>query len=141
MTFNTPQVLIIDDDPGVLFLHEIIVKEGALNRDPSTFLNAEKALDYIIPIDASTTKILIFLDINMPRINGWEFLEILVEKIKHADIKVVMVTSSLSKSEFEKSKEYEFIIDFWQKPMEEEQVYLLKENLGSWLGEHLANEN
>lgn len=135
MTINTPQVLIIDDDPGVLFLHQIIVIEGELNSYPYTFLDAEKALEHIIPIDESTTKILIFLDINMPRINGWEFLEILLEKIKHADIKVVMVTSSLSKSEREKSKEYEYVIDFWEKPMDEEQVCLLKQKLGKWLGE------
>lgn len=135
MTTNTPQVLIIDDDPGVLFLHQIFVIEGGLNSNPNTFIDAEKALDYIIPIDAPTTRILIFLDINMPRINGWEFLEILIKKIKHADIKVVMATSSLSKSEWEKSKEYAYVIDFWEKPMDESQVSLLKENLGSWLRE------
>jgi hypothetical protein len=46
-----------------------------------------------------------------------------------------MVTSSLSKVEREKSKEYGMIIDFWEKPMEEAQVSQLKEKLGAWLKE------
>jgi response regulator of citrate/malate metabolism len=133
MNSNSPQVLIIDDDPGVLFLHKIIVKEGDLNSSPRAFIEAEKALEYIFPLDITNSKILIFLDINMPRINGWDFLEILIEKTKHADIKVVMVTSSLSKIEREKSKEYEVVIDYWEKPMEETQVIKLKEKLGPWL--------
>jgi response regulator of citrate/malate metabolism len=128
-----PKVLIIDDDPGVLFLHKIIVREGKLNSSPNTFNDAEKALEFILPMDANTAKFLIFLDINMPKINGWEFLEILVEKITYAEIKVIMVTSSLSKVEREKSKEYGMIIDFWEKPMEEAQVSQLKEKLGAWL--------
>lgn len=130
---NAPLVLIIDDDPGILFLHKIIVKEGKLNGNPSAFLDAEKALDFIIPLDSNSTRILIFLDINMPKISGWDFLDLLAAKIKHADIKVVMVTSSLSKSEREKSKEYEVVIDFWEKPMDEIQIAALIKKLGTWL--------
>lgn len=135
MEERIPKVLIIDDDPGVLFLHKIIVREGNLCSNPKTFNDAKNALDFIFQLDADTSRILIFLDINMPKMNGWEFLELLIAKIQHADIKVVMVTSSLSKIEREKSKEYEVIIDFWEKPMEEPQVSLLKEKLGTWLKE------
>ncbi len=133
MNESKPLILIIDDDPGVLFLHKIIVREGGLDSIPKTFTDAEKALDFILPLDEADTRILIFLDINMPKINGWEFLEKLVAKTKHADIKVVMVTSSLSRSEREKSKEFEVVIDFWEKPMDEIQISHLKEKLGTWL--------
>lgn len=135
MEERIPKVLIIDDDPGVLFLHKIIVREGNLSSNPKTFNDAKTALDFIFQLDTDTSRILIFLDINMPKMNGWEFLELLIAKIQQADIKVVMVTSSLSKIEREKSKEYEVIIDFWEKPMEEPQVSLLKEKLGTWLKE------
>lgn len=133
MKESEAKVLIIDDDPGVLFLHKIIVKEGKLSKNPSTFLEAENALEFILPLDQATSRFLIFLDINMPKINGWEFLNLLVEKIQHADIKVIMVTSSLSKVEREKSKEYALVIDFWEKPMDEIQISALTEKLGSWL--------
>ena len=135
MDTNSPKILIIDDDPGVLFLHKIIVKEGNLSKTPRTFLDAAHALEFIFPLDTISSKILIFLDINMPKINGWKFLELLVEKINHADIKVVMVTSSLSKAEREKSKEFEVVIDFWEKPMDEIQVSALIKKLGDWLTE------
>ena len=64
--------------------------------------------------------------------NGWDFLEELADKVKKADVKVVMVTSSLSKAEREKSKEFEVVIDFWEKPMEENQVESLIKRLTDW---------
>ncbi|MBS4040945.1 MAG: response regulator [Flavobacteriales bacterium] len=127
------KVLIIDDDPGVLFLHELIVTETHLSVNPTTFTNAEDALNHLLPIDVNTSRILIFLDINMPKVSGWDFLEILKVKIQNADIKVVMVTSSLSVSERERSKEYKIVIDYWEKPMEDIQVNKLIEKLGGWL--------
>lgn len=139
MNAGTPKILIVDDDPGVLFLHKIIVREGNLSKNPIIFSEADKALEFIIPIDLAITKILVFLDINMPKTNGWDFLNLLVEKVKNADIKVVMVTSSLSTEEREKSKEYSHVIDYWEKPMDENQVSVLKEKLRVWLGEQHTN--
>jgi CheY-like chemotaxis protein len=128
-----PKVLIIDDDPGVIFLHEIIVKESKLNLTPESFKDAREALEYIIFLDNAESRLLLFLDINMPKMNGWEFLDALIEKVKIADIKVVMVTSSLSKSDRDKSSNYHVVIDFWEKPMNISQSLLLQERLSDWL--------
>lgn len=132
MKNNRPLVLIVDDDPGVLFLHEIIVTESKLHPEPKSFFDAEKALHFISEMDQTNQGILIFLDINMPKMNGWEFLDALEKKTSKAEIKVVMVTSSLSKNERIKSKSYERIIDFWEKPIDEEHVAGLMEKFGSW---------
>lgn len=133
MLETIPKVLIIDDDAGVLFLHNIILKEGGLCSNLNTFDQAENALKFIFPLDTIGSKFLIFLDLNMPKINGWDFLDRLGEKIKYADIKVVIVTSSLSNIEREKSKEYVAVIDFWEKPMEETQVSALRSKLCGWM--------
>lgn len=133
MKKNRPRVIIIDDDSGVLFLHEIIVTECHLHPSPDVFSSAKKALSLLISLDSVSTKALIFLDLNMPAMNGWQFLEKLETEIHHADIKVVIVTSSLSKAEREKSKSYLRVIDFWEKPLDEDQVERLMDKLGNWL--------
>lgn len=133
MIDNAAKIYIIDDDPGVLFLHKIMVREGKLSDSPSAYSDAGDAFESILPLDEQNTRILVFLDINMPRIDGWDFLRMLEENVKHADIKVVMVTSSLSLADREKSREFEAVIDFWEKPLDEEQVAGLKEELGDWL--------
>lgn len=133
MLETIPKVLIIDDDAGVLFLHKIILKEAGIYGNLITFDQAENALEFIFPLDTNGSKFLIFLDLNMPKVNGWDFLDRLGEKIKYADIKVIIATSSLSNIEREKSKEYVAVIDFWEKPMEETQVSALKRKLGGWM--------
>lgn len=133
MAFVEPKIFIIDDDLGVIFLHEIILKESRLTDHPVCFSDARIALEYILSADFAYSKLLIFLDINMPKMSGWDFLEVLKKKMLKADIKVIMVTSSLSKEDREKSKEFPMVFDFWEKPINETLSIKLQKRLGDWL--------
>lgn len=114
------KVLIIDDDPGVLFLHELMVTESGLDENPLVFCKANDALEYIKFKTCPKQLFLLFLDINMPRMNGWDFLDQLINNPAACRIKVIMVTSSLSFSDRAKAREYtNLIIDFWEKPISE----------------------
>lgn len=131
--FST-NVLIVDDDPAVLFLHKVIIKGGKLHPAPLTFADPEAALTHILDHDSPLSRMLIFLDINMPRLSGWELLDQLESQVNHADVKVIMVTSSLDKSDRVKAKEYRLILDFWEKPLTDENISELIEKIGDWIG-------
>ena len=133
MKVNQPRIYIIDDDQVIILLHKLLVKKQELSGHTKVFFEAKKALDSITSLDSEGQRILIFLDINMPEMNGWEFLTVLRGLINQADIKVIIVTSSLSKSDKEKAQEFSMVIDFWEKPMVPAQLKKLKEELGYWL--------
>ena len=126
-------VYIIDDDHVIVLLHKIQVKTQLQGEDIQVFNEAKAALESIVSLDNKGQRILIFLDINMPEMNGWEFLDQLQDRINSVDIKVVIVTSSLSKSDKDKSAEYTMVIDYWEKPIVTDQFTQLRERLGNWL--------
>ncbi|WP_037373531.1 response regulator [Salinimicrobium xinjiangense] len=119
-------IVVIDDDAVVLFLHKVLIKKSRLPSNVKDFLNAGDALEFISQAKR-TRKILVFLDINMPGINGWDFLERL-EQMPNSDIVyVVMVTSSINWSDREQAKKYSRVIDYREKPLSKqacEEIYL-----------------
>lgn len=133
MKVNQPRIYIIDDDQVVILLHKIQVKKQLVVEPIHVFIDANAALESIIRLDTKDQRILIFLDINMPEMNGWEFLDLLQNSINHVEIKVIIVTSSLSKSDKEKSSEFNMVIDYWEKPMAIDQLFKLREELYTWL--------
>lgn len=108
-------VVIIDDDAVVLFLHKILVQKSALSSSPYCFDNGREALSFLCN-RSSNSPILVLLDINMPEMSGWEFLD-KISSTCDDNIWVVMVTSSINHSDRTKAQKYHRVVDYLEKPL------------------------
>lgn len=127
------QLIIIDDDPIIRIVHKRIFKKIDSDYTPKTFSGATDAMVYLSKnsINNSDINYLVLLDINMPGVSGWDFLDELSSKSFQERVKVVMVTSSLSKSDQQKSLSYKNVIKYIDKPMTVEDlnhIYQLVDN-------------
>ena len=118
-------VVVIDDDAVVLFLHKILIKKSALPSKVADFIDAETALKFVEE-RSRDNKLLLFLDINMPKLTGWDFLDKLNNITYSENVFVVMVTSSINSSDRELAKHYDRVIDYREKPLSKqacEEIY------------------
>jgi len=107
------RIVLIDDDP----INNLILKKELSKKDKSLeviiFETADEAmLFYKSEVNPPN---LILLDINMPEISGWEFLEFLEEKKINST--VFMITSSVVKRDKEKAENYPLIKEYLIKPL------------------------
>lgn len=124
-------VVIIDDDAVVLFLHKILVQKSPLSSSLYCFDNGNDAYSYLCK-RRTYNPILILLDINMPGMSGWEFLEKIARDQCDQNVWVVMVTSSINSSDKKKAEKYSRVIDYLEKPLSKEaceKLHLKVQNL------------
>jgi len=114
--------LLIDDDKATNFLHKREISKSEIKSEVNVVENGEEGINFIKDLLAKGEPLptVIFLDINMPRMNGWEFLEE-YEKITtglklNANI-VVMLTTSLNPDDEKKAKLYTSICKYLTKPL------------------------
>ncbi len=121
------KVIVVDDDDVVVFLHRKMIEISNFKSDPICFLSGKEAFDFLIKDFNPGNSYLIFLDINMPLMNSWEFLE-LVDQEKFKDsVYVVIVTSSINESDKVKANDYKRVIAFLEKPVNLEKLKFVKE--------------
>ncbi len=115
-------ILIIDDNEVDRYLLKRMLKNT--NLDIVTFekSNGAKALDFLRDYEKNSKlhlddfpPLLFFLDINMPIMNGWEFLAEFVKLRKTTNLNsatIVMLSSSNSEAEYAKAKQFDFVSDY-----------------------------
>lgn len=113
--------LIIDDDPIQLRIAELLVKRSSSFSQLVSYKEAEQALRFLEnEIDNATAlPDVILLDLNMPKTDGWAFLNIykqILPKIKKK-INLFIVSSSIDKNDQLRSETYPFVNGFISKPM------------------------
>ena len=119
--------MLVDDDPFTNKYNEIVLNQMNASENIVVFQNAKEALKYIE--DKKGEVNLILLDINMPIMNGWQFIEAYenLEKDKQTAIVVVMLTSSMNSDDKRKALDFKSIKKFINKPITAE---MIKEILG-----------
>ncbi|MBT8319503.1 MAG: response regulator [Gramella sp.] len=111
------RTIIIDDDDIVTFLQRKIVSKSELDPEPYCFKNGQEALDFLDSEAQPEVSYLIMLDINMPNMDGWEFLEKLKKIENHERFHVVMVTSSIDRKDKRDAANDPHVVDFIEKPV------------------------
>jgi CheY-like chemotaxis protein len=119
-------VLVIDDDEPTNFLNQIIVESSGCAQHVKAVQSGQEALEYLTAVekDKCPRPDLIFLDINMPAMNGWEFLEKYrsLSKEEQGKIMVVMLTTSLFPEDRLKAEELPEVSGFENKPLTSEKL-------------------
>lgn len=112
------EVAIVDDDKIIIFLHKIMMEKSGLSSNPQCYLSAKDLLNELKTIPNEKQKYLIFLDINMPGMNGWEFLDAVSTAAFANQVYVVIVTSSIDSADREMAMKYKCVIDYYEKPID-----------------------
>lgn len=116
-----PTIALVDDDSIFQFTATRLIESAKLARKILHFENGGDALQYLKEnsLNAENLPDFLFLDINMPFVDGWMFLEDFV-KIKSGlakEIKIYMVSSSIDPRDMNRAKGFAEVKDFVVKPV------------------------
>src|SRR3978361_698393 len=129
MNFNSKSVsvLLVDDDEINNFISIKLIKKALLNTDIIACLNGKYAIDQLVETqkkDPSKLPDYILLDINMPIMNGWEFLD----EYKRLNIdplgktKIFIISSSVFSNDINRARSYPIVKSFISKPLSVEKI-------------------
>ncbi|WP_373512972.1 response regulator [Persicitalea sp.] len=114
-------ILLVDDDDDDNFYHQIIISEMDIVNNIDTANNGIEAMAYLKNENISPPD-LIFLDLNMPKMNGWEFLDAYknLSLAQKAKVLIVILTTSANPDDIKRAKEIQDVTGFETKPLSKE---------------------
>lgn len=121
------KVICIDDDPIALLLSKMVIARANFASNVVTLANGEEAIAYLCKErDKShdTEDLLILLDLNMPVMDGWEFLEQFSQNLynSYKNTKIILLSSSIDPNDIRKSQDFRMVLDFLPKPLTKEML-------------------
>ena len=130
------KVLCIDDDPIALLLSRLVLTKFNFAKEIVALNNGEEALNYLSQNEVKNNNnnnqnLVIFLDLNMPIMDGWEFLEKIQNQnyANYPNIKIILLSSSIDPSDKERSSQFPLVLEFMSKPLSKEILISVVEKL------------
>ncbi|MCW3109575.1 MAG: two-component response regulator [Segetibacter sp.] len=116
-------VLLVEDDPITIMVCDRIIKMTSFAEKVKSCENGKIGIDYLSGLNENTPiPAIIFLDINMPVMNGWDFLEEF-DKIKSrfkSLPRIYLLSSTVDPEDYKKAKNFSLVQDFISKPLSKE---------------------
>lgn len=110
-------ILNIDDDPIALFLVNNALENAGFSGEVLEFPDGKDLNEFIAKVEDDGNKYVLLLDINMQDIGGWEVCDKIAEMPNKSNFEVVIITSSIDRSDRIKAEKYDFIKGFITKPI------------------------
>lgn len=118
-------VLLVDDNFIDNFVHNKLLSSLDLSHQFHEHTKPQEAIEFLKLFNCFDDRNnknfvdLIFLDLNMPKMNGWEFIEEVKKICKNIKppTTIIVLTSSVTKSDKEKAKKEPFVSGYIQKPL------------------------
>jgi CheY-like chemotaxis protein len=125
-------ILLIDDDNATNFISKMLIKKSGVADHVVTVQNGKQALEYLTNTGeykneggVCPSPMLILLDINMPVMDGWEFVEAFQKLKNDQKTEIVMLTSSVNLDDREKAKKFPAISGFQNKILKMEDLIFI----------------
>ncbi|CAN5333145.1 response regulator [soil metagenome] len=128
-------IFLIDDDSEDNHFHQIVIRDMNITSTIEIAQNGLEALALLTKPNHVAPE-LIFLDINMPKMNGWEFLEAYqkLASVQKAKVIVVMLSTSINPSDKKRATQFVEITSFNSKPLTEEIINeILRKNFPEYI--------
>ncbi len=128
MTPNLKSILLVDDDEISNLFNKIFISRLEIDAEVDVVNNGREALDLLKQVgnyeneSIVLTPCLLLLDIKMPIMNGWEFLDAFKEQLSEEiqkQVTIVMLTTSEDQGDFIKAMNNPLISEYIQKPLSE----------------------
>ncbi len=105
-------IVLIDDDPISTFVTEKLILKNV--KEPCTFFKYNSAKTALKEIGEIKPNYL-FLDLNMPEMNGWDFLDQFHPE--NEDAQIYILSSSVDQRDITKASQYQLVKDYLTKPL------------------------